>query len=111
MKKEFWELNGLNTSKEDFEANGFKVINFGMVKTELMKILVDEETANKYHLWNSIIEPDNKEMKAINEKLSQIVFKESRGGGGYTVIGWENGESYLRYHSGIFYRWFKPQYA
>lgn len=111
MKKEFWELSGLNTTKEDFENNGFKVINFSMVKTELMKILSDGQTAEKYHLWNDIIEPDNLEMKTIKEKLSKIVFKESRGGGGRFVIKWENGEGYLRYHSGIHYKWFKPQYA
>ena len=47
-------------------------------------------------------------MQTLNNNLSKIVFKESRGGSGYTSIGWENGESYLRYHSGIFYKWFKP---
>jgi len=108
MKQQFWELSGLNTTKEDFENAGFKVINFGMVKTELMKILGDIETAEKYHLWNKFTEPKNKEMQTLNNNLSKIVFKESRGGSGYTSIGWENGESYLRYHSGIFYKWFKP---
>ena len=110
MKKEFWEISGINTTKEDFENAGFKVINFGMVKTELMKVLSDMGTAEKYHLWNNITDPDNKDMQELNNKLSRRVFKESRGGGGYTVIGWENGESYLRYHSGIIYKWFKPQY-
>jgi len=108
MKQEFWELSGLDTTKEDFGNAGFKVINFGMVKTELMKILGDIETAEKYHLWNKFTEPKNKEMQTLNNNLSKIVFKESRGGSGYTSIGWENGESYLRYHSGIFYKWFKP---
>ena len=107
LQKEFWELSGLDTTKEDFENAGYTVINFGMVKKELMKILGNIETANKYHSWNEFKEPNNKEMRSLQNNLSQVVFKESRGGGGYSAIGWENGESYLRYHSGIIYNWFK----
>lgn len=108
MKSEFWEINGINTTNDDFEKAGFKVISFGMVKKELMAILGDIETASKYHNWNKITEPKNKEMNELNDKLSKIVFKESRGSKNCKAIGWENGESYLRYHSGIFYRWFNP---
>ena len=106
MQKQFWEIAGINVTPETFKENGFTVINFGMVKKELMKILSNRETAVKYHLWNEISEPNNKEMVELNNKIKNIVFIESRGGGGRTVIGWENGESYLRYHSGIIYKWF-----
>jgi len=106
-KKEFWELTGLDTTKEDFENNGFTVINFGMVKKALLPILGNAETAKRYNLWNKITDPKNKEMQSLNDKLSKIVFKESRCGGGYSAIGWENGVSYLRYHSEVLHNWFK----
>lgn len=105
-KKEFYQIAGINTTSQDFINEGFKVISFGSVKNEIMAILKDKGTADKFHQWNEFIEPNNAEMKAIQRQLNNIVFKESRGGDGKTVIGWENGESYLRYHSGIFYKWF-----
>ncbi len=106
MKQEFFEIADIDATNEDFEKNGFRVISFGMVKQELMNILCNRETATKYHLWNKISDPKNKQMKALNEKLCRIVFKESRGNKYSRAIGWENGESYLRYHSGILYNWF-----
>ena len=47
------------------------------------------------------------DLDLINKELNKIVFKESRGGKNFYSVGWENGNSYLRYHSGIGYRWFK----
>ena len=46
-------------------------------------------------------------IRVLNKELNKIVFKESRGGKNFYSVGWENGNSYLRYHSGIGYRWFK----
>lgn len=107
VRKEFWELNSLDATNETFEKEGYKVISFGAVKKELMAILKDTETAYKYQKWNNILEPNNIEMLNLENELKNIVFKESRGGKGFYSIGWENGESYLRYHSGIIYKWFK----
>ena len=106
-KKEFYLITGINTTAEDFTKEGYKVISFGQVKKEIMTILKDERTALNYHNWNEFLNPENLEMKELNTQLQNIVFKESRGGRGRQVIGWENGESYLRYHSGVIYNWFK----
>lgn len=107
MKKEFYEISSITATAEDFISNGFTVISFGQVKKVLMGILGDEETAHEHHLYNYPFTNDNEKLNSLSLKLQNIVFKESRGGGGKTVIGWENGESYLRYHSGIIYKWFK----
>ena len=107
MKKQFYQICGIDTTATDFINEGYQVINIGMVKSSIMEILKDKETANKYHLWNEITEPTNNEMLLLKRKLETIVFKESRGNSQNRAIGWENGESYLRYHSGIIYKWFK----
>ena len=105
-KKPFYLIAGTNATAEDFTKEGYKVISFGQVKKEIMTILKDKETAYSFHEWNEFINPENTKMKEIQSQLNNIVFKESRGGGQKTVIAWEDGESYLRYHSGIIYKWF-----
>ena len=107
MRREFHELSNPRNTKEVFINEGYQVISFGSVKKVLMDILKDKETANKYHLWNEILEPNNEEMIKIERQLENIVFKESRGGKNCYSIGWENGSSYLRYHSGIHYKWYR----
>ena len=104
--KPFHELNGLDTTKEEWERNGYKVINFSQVKKEYLKVIDDEQLAHDYQMYNRYTTNKDKLMEEIYNKFQKIVFKESRGGGGRTVIGWENINSYLDYHSGIFYKWF-----
>lgn len=104
--KEFYEICGINATNKDFEDNGFKVINFSMVKNEYLKIIKNKDVANRFHLYNNISDNDT-ELNEIYNQFDKIVFKESRSGGGYTAIGWENINSYLSYHSGIHYKWFK----
>ena len=106
LRKQFYQICGINATNEDFTNEGFKVISFGTVKKNLVDILRDKETANKFHLWNKFIEPNNIEMNNILDKLENIVFKECRGNSHKRAIGWENGASYLQYHSGIHYKWF-----
>lgn len=103
---EFYQLCSINTTADQFIEAGFKVISFGTIKREIMNILGDKYTAHEYNLYNNII-GGNEKMKRIYDQLEKIVFKESRGGKNYQSIGWENGNSYLRYHSGIIYKWFK----
>ncbi len=94
-----------------------------MVKKTYLSIIQDEKTANQFHKFCKIWYDENAEipktssmyltreeankMNEIYSKFENITFKESRGGGGYTVIGEETLNSYLRYHSGIHYKWFK----
>jgi len=104
--KEFYQICGINATNEDFEKNGFRVISFGAVKREIMSILKTRELAYAHHLYNSLC-GINEEFEAIDRQLENIVFKESRGGGGRVSIGWENGKRYLDYHSGVIYKWFK----
>lgn len=110
-KKPFYLINSIDAKADDFTKEGYKVISFGQVKAEIMNVLKDKETAIKYHNWNEVSTPDNLQMKEIKNQLENIVFKESRGGGGRTAISWEDGESYLRYHSGIVYKWYNTQKA
>jgi len=111
--KEFYELaNDLIFEKsekkvhQEWNNNGFKIINFAMVKKEYFNIIKNKTIADKFHLYNDICDNDP-EMKAIYNKFDKIVFKETRGNSVSRAIGWENINSYLRYHSGIQYRWFK----
>jgi len=71
-KKQFWELTGLDTTKEDFENNGFRVVNFGMVKKELVAILGNAETAKKNNLWNKFTDPKNMEMQSLPRKILNL---------------------------------------
>ena len=113
--KEFYELaNELafekdqSTIKKEWTENSFTLINFSMVKSEYMKLISDPETAEKFHMYNDITDrAESPDMAAIYDRFERIVFKESRGGGGRSVIGWENINSYLQYHSGIHYKWFR----
>lgn len=104
--KEFYLINGINTAAEDFKKEGYTVINFGQVKSKIMEVLKDRETADKFHRYNYPFTTDNPELNEIHHKLQSIVFKESRGNSQSRAIGWENGNSFLRYHSGIIYKWF-----
>jgi hypothetical protein len=105
MTKPFYQLNSIEATPETFTNEGYRVINFGMVKKEIVSILGNKETAIRFHLYNDITDNDP-EMKDIKNRLELIVFKESRGDSNSRAIGWENGNSYLRYHSGIIYKWF-----
>lgn len=98
-------------------------INFGMVKKTYLSIIKDEETANLFHKFCKCWYDENAEIpkesnmyltKIQADKMNEIytqfetfTFRESRGGKGYTAIGEENINSYLQYHSGIHYKWFK----
>lgn len=100
-----------------------KRINFGMVKKTYLNIIQNEETADLFHKFCKCWYDDNTEiektcsmyltkeqadrMNEIYLQFENITFKESRNGGGYSVIGESNINSYLQYHSGIHYRWFQ----
>ena len=111
--KEFYELaNDLIFCKDqqkitkDWNDNGYRIINFSMVKSEYLKIINNYPLACRFNDYNDIIGGDS-EMKLIYDTFQHIVFKESRGSRQYSAVGWENINSYLRYHSGIIYEWFK----
>ena len=111
--KEFYELaNDLifcrdqNKVTKDWNDNGFRIINFAMVKKEYLKVINNYSLACRFNDYNNIIGGDD-EMRVIYDTFQHIVFKESRGDGRSRAIGWENINSYLRYHSGIIYEWFK----
>jgi hypothetical protein len=107
-KKEFYELTGLDTTKEDWEEEGFRVINFSMVKKEYLKVIDNIELANRFHLFNPMKEVEEEELKKLYDHFETIVFKESRGGiRDGIAIGWENINSYLDWHSCIFLKWFR----
>jgi hypothetical protein len=106
MIKEFYLLNSLDATPEIFIKEGYNVISFAQVKKEILKILPTKKSAENFHSFNRIIDKGNKEMETIADRLNGIVFKEARGGGNRIVIGWETAETYLRYHSGIFYKWY-----
>lgn len=100
-----------------------KKINFGMVKKTYLNIIHNEETANLFHkfckCWydekaeipktsNMYLTKEQADrMNEIYLQFENIIFTESRAGGGRIVIGEENINSYLQYHSGIHYKWFK----
>ena len=107
--KEFYQLaNKFETTKEEWEQNGFKVINFSMVKAEYMKYINNAELAERFHNFNYLADNDSELLK-IHEAFEKIVFKESRGGKYSMAIGWENINSYLQWHSGIHYKWFEKK--
>lgn len=106
--KEFNIINSLNTTKEDWESEGYKVINFANVKKEYLKVIDNIQLAHEYHSYNDITDSEKKpHLKEIHNQFQKIVFKESRGSANHRAIGWENLNTYLDYHSGIIYRWFK----
>lgn len=105
--KEFYMIAGIDATKEDFEKEGYKVISFGAVKKTIMEVIKDRETYDRYNRYNYPFTTDQKDLNELSKQLQKIVFKESRGGGGRSVIGWENANGYLTYHSGIGYKWFK----
>lgn len=106
--KEFYEVNSINATKEDFEREGFTVINFNSVKQKYMEFIDNRELAHEFHLYHDLTDRDKKpHLAKIYDSFERIVFKESRGGGGKCCIGWETINSYLQYHSGIIYKWFK----
>jgi len=111
--KEFYELaNDLCFEKSEkkihneWNKNGFRIINFAMIKKEYFNIIPSKQIADKFHLYNPLCDNDP-ELKAIYDKFNNIVFRETRGNSVSRAIGWENINSYLRYHSGIHYKWFK----
>lgn len=105
-RKQFYEICSIDATNSSFEQHGYRVINFATVKSEIMAIFGNGETAIEYHTWNNITDPGNTKMLEIKRQLENLVFKESRGNSQYRAIGWETAESYLRYHSGIIYKWY-----
>lgn len=104
--KEFYLINRIEATSKDFQDEGYTVINFSQVRDKIKDILGDKETAEKYHLYNYPFTQHDERLNEIHHKLEKLAFKEARGNSHKMAIGWENGNSYLRYHSGIIYKWF-----
>lgn len=124
MQKQFYEIAGIRTTNEEWQKCGFNVINFGMVTKIFKEYLTSLEFAEQYRefenaysfkgtsnnvFWENSKHKFNDNLPKLIDtynKFQSSVFKEKRGGKNHYSIGWENLNSYLTYHSGIFYKWF-----
>jgi hypothetical protein len=87
-------------AKKILENHGYKVISQPHAKEEYLKIVPDKETAKKVSDCECVGQTN--EAQPIYDQLEKIVMKENRSGS----MSWETLNSYMRYRSGCFYKWF-----